>query len=130
MHRITSYCAIVLDDYSDETIDNLDIIIIAGITSYTDMSSAENPNEANGAGLERCVSYGRGGAGNLRRPSDVHDTMRAEDQDGQRRRRSSALSTSSSNGEGRRASIVKAATSIFRKGSTESGEELVAKQEE
>ncbi len=64
------------------------------------------------------------------RPSEVHDTVRAEDQDGQPRRRSSVWSTTSSNGEGRRASIVKAATSLFRKESTASGEELVTKQDE
>ena len=106
-----------------------------------------------GSNLERCVSYGRGGAGNLRasialsavilevtvltggnpttgRPSEVREGNSAVDPDELQRRRSSVWSTTSSHGEGKKGSIVKSVTSMFRKGSTGSVEELVTEKQE
>ena len=110
------------------------------------MALAESPN---GSGEERCVSYGRGGAGNLRllaplslvllaamltemlgRRSEVVNSEGIVDVDAQRRRRSSVWSRASSQGEGRRASIIKAAALILGRRSSVGDEEVVTKGED
>lgn len=108
------------------------------------------PTEArNEAGGERCVSYGRGGAGNLcllarfpfmgwnqmltgtpGRPSERRNSEGVVDMEDQKKRRSSVWSTTSSNGEGRRASIVKAAAMVLRRRSSTGDEEVETKGEE
>ncbi|KAK0654226.1 hypothetical protein DIS24_g5322 [Lasiodiplodia hormozganensis] len=72
--------------------------------------------------IERYTSYGRGGAGNLRRLSDVRaaQTVLVQNKDEEpvrERRRSSVWSTSSSPSS-RRDSIWRAATHVFRRHSS------------
>ncbi|MCJ1374862.1 hypothetical protein MMC20_006095 [Loxospora ochrophaea] len=82
------------------------------------MASYENPSQL---ATERAVFSGIGGAGNFRRPSQVEVSETTTDENGNARRRSSVWSTSSSGSRGM--TLVKAATSVFRKGSTSSTDE-------
>ena len=100
------------------------------------MSSPESDRGSGFPVIERHRSYGIGGAGNMRasdqsapascaksmtgRASEIKELETAE-QPEERRRRDSLMSTLS--GRGRRASVVKAVSSMFRKGSTTSVEE-------
>lgn len=78
--------------------------------------------------LERHISYGRGGAGNLRRASVVEEAKAAlantPPETNTQRRRSSVWSLS--NDGSRRGSIWKSATTLFRRGST--SEEVIEKE--
>ncbi|KAF4309236.1 hypothetical protein GTA08_BOTSDO01883 [Botryosphaeria dothidea] len=73
--------------------------------------------------IERYTSYGRGGAGNLRRRSELRaaETVLVQSKDDEEsstgRRRSSVWSLSSSPGS-RRDSIWKAAANVFRRHSS------------
>jgi len=71
--------------------------------------------------MERCTSYGRGGAGNLRRMSEAKAIQESEpwtkEEAPKERRRSSIFSLSGSPSE-RRGSLWKSATNLFRKNST------------
>jgi len=77
--------------------------------------------------MERCTSYGRGGAGNLRRKSEAEAAAEViknsppED----RQRRSSIWSNAGSGTTSRRASIVEAFTSTFRRNSKTSDDDMV-----
>jgi len=71
--------------------------------------------------IERHTSYGRGGAGNLRRKSDVSAAEEVLKNSPPEERRGSVWERRSSiwsnNGGSRRASIVDSVTGIFRKNS-------------
>jgi len=92
------------------------------------MASNENGNGGSAAvNIERMKSYGIGGAGNIRRPSDVIYPPRANANG--RSRRSSVWSTFTtspgSSPDGRRASIM----NLFRKNSVSDGKVEVAGEE-
>ncbi|KAI4126925.1 MAG: hypothetical protein LQ347_004801 [Umbilicaria vellea] len=85
------------------------------------MGPSNNTAQSTEATIERCVSNGIGGAGNLRRPSVTKSMVAEINENGSPRRRSSVWSMNSN--DGKPVSIVTAAKQLFRKGSTASVEE-------